>query len=209
MTRTAIVAAVLLVGSLPRTAAGQHPDRFGVYAVVPLYEESDLHRGGGVSWRKQIGRGLGPPRRVRRLDTGRSLGPRGLGVGRQELRAAGRLGAVPARWRRSHRLPHIRRGRGRSVGSARGSTGDRQDPSARGNEACHAESSLSPPSRSCYLWSRAPRSRSRSTVGRYRPRSRSGRCRSQRHQHRTNRNPHGREAGLYSLARSRGHSPVA
>ncbi len=35
MTRTAIVAAVLLVGSLPQTAAGQHPDRFGVYAVVP------------------------------------------------------------------------------------------------------------------------------------------------------------------------------
>ena len=27
--------------------------------MVPLYEESDLHRGGGVSWRKQIGRGWG------------------------------------------------------------------------------------------------------------------------------------------------------
>ncbi len=98
---------------------------------------------------------------------------------------------------------------GEGEGGAWAAPGDRQDPSARGNEACHAESSLSPPSRSCYLWLRAPRSRSRSTVGRYRPRSRSGRCRSQRHQHRTNRNPHGREAGLYSLARSRGHSPVA
>ena len=59
MTRTAIVVGVLLVGSLPQTAAGQHPDRFGVHAVVPLYEESDLHRGGGGSWRKQIGRGWG------------------------------------------------------------------------------------------------------------------------------------------------------
>ena len=59
MPRTVMVAAVLLVGSLPEAAAGQHPDRFGVHAVVPLYEESDLHRGGGVSWRKQIGRGWG------------------------------------------------------------------------------------------------------------------------------------------------------
>ena len=205
MTRTAIVAAVLLVGSLPQTAAGQHPDRFGVYAVVPLYEESDLHRGGGVSWRKQIGRGLGPPRRVRRLDTGRSLGPRGLGVGRQELRAPD--DSVPYLLVGDAAIGYHTYGEGE--GGAWAAPGDRQDPSARGNEACHAESSLSPPSRSCYLWSRAPRSRSRSTVGRYRPRSRSGRCRSQRHQHRTNRNPHGREAGLYSLAWSRGHSPVA
>ena len=59
MTRSAIAAAVLLVGSLPEAAAGHHPDRFGVHAVVLLYEESDLYRGGGASWRKRMGRGWG------------------------------------------------------------------------------------------------------------------------------------------------------
>ena len=59
MTRTVIVAAVFLVAFLPQAAAGQHPDRFGVHAVVPLYEESELHRGGAVSWRKHIWRGWG------------------------------------------------------------------------------------------------------------------------------------------------------
>lgn len=56
---TRIIIAAVLVASLPQIAAGQHPDRIALHAVMPLYEESELHRGAGVSWRKHIGRGWG------------------------------------------------------------------------------------------------------------------------------------------------------
>ena len=92
-------------------------------------------------------------------------------------------------------------GEGGSVGSARGSTG-----SKRPGEMKHVT-----PNR------HSRRRRDPATCGRERPgadhvqrsaaigpRSRSGRCRSQRHQHRTNRNPHGAGRRAYTHWRGRG-----